>query len=111
MIAGLEAGLHAQRHRRERPGASPLRPASGLPRVSTQGFCQEPSKLTIRLRPPLASERLQFRAPQRRHAANLKRALCLLIASVIAGSIAYHVSQAGSFLQAEPRQVASLLGQ
>jgi hypothetical protein len=92
-IARPEGGPRAQQEIRRLPRAGQLRPVSGI---------------SLRVAPPLACERLQLPPPRRQHRNNLRGALCLLIASVIAGSIAYHLSAGGLLSAWEPAQAAFL---
>jgi hypothetical protein len=86
------------------PRAVQLSPISGLPAV---GEDSDHKREVFGVAPPLPSERLQL-PPHRRHRRNLRGALCLLVATVIAGSIAYHVSAGGLLSAWEPAQAASL---
>jgi hypothetical protein len=58
------------------------------------------------VRPPLASERLQLPPLSRQHRTHLPGALFGLIASVIAGSIAYHITAGEVFPAPDPAQAA-----
>jgi len=102
MVVRLEAAIRTQKQGRRLPRASQLTPAN------TEGSCREREKLACHVAPPLACERLQVPTSRRRHADNLRGALCILIAGVIAGSIAYHISVGGLFLAWEPAQAASV---
>jgi len=107
MIAALEAGLHGRNQRRRLPRAGQLLLRSGIP-VNTEHTHRKRATSTIWLAPPVASERLQIPVARRPHPYNLRGALCLLIGSVVAGSIAYHVLVGGLFSALVPAQAASL---
>ena len=107
VIIRLESGLRAQKQGRRLPRAAQLPPAPGIAPVSPEGSGHKPAPLTFHLAPPLASERLQPRPPRRHHLNNVRGALAILIASVIAGSTAYYIS-AGTLPAAELAQAASL---
>jgi hypothetical protein len=107
MIARIETGLSVQKTNRRLPRASQLPPASGIaPAASTEGSCRKRETSAFRVRPPLASERLQFPPLSRRHRTHLPGALFGLIASVIAGSIAYHITAGEVFPAPDPAQAA-----
>jgi hypothetical protein len=52
-------------------------------------------------------ERVQIQLPRRPHRHRTRGALVLLIASVIAGAIAYHVSGGGAFSAWEPARASA----
>jgi hypothetical protein len=110
MRQGLNARLETQRHTHEEnrrlPRATLLPPVPGIPPVRTEDSGRKADTSIFRLAPPLPRERLQL--PRRQHRDGLRGALCLLIASVIAGSIAYRVSAGGAFSASEPAQASAL---
>jgi hypothetical protein len=93
------------------PRAAQLSAVSGLPPVSPESSFHRRETSPFRVAPPLASERLQLPPPRRRHRRNLRRALVILIASAIVGSIAYRVSVGEFFPASELAQAASLQAQ
>ena len=103
MIARLETGRRTRDGNRRLPPAIQLPPIAGLPPATAESSPRKPE--IFALAPPRACDRLQ--PPRRRHRRDLRGALCLLIAGMIVGSIAYHVS-AGGLLASEPAQAASL---
>jgi hypothetical protein len=105
-IVEREAGIRPQHHRRRLPRARGLDPVSGIPPVSTESAGRKRRPSTFRLAPPRASERIQARIAGRERAHSIPEALCILVAIVIVGSIAYHVS-VGKFSAAEPARAAS----
>jgi hypothetical protein len=90
---------------RKLPRAMSLPPVPGIPPVPTEGSGRKADLSSFRLAPPLARERLQLPRRQPRH--GMRGALCLLVAGVIAGSIAYHVSAGGAFSAWEPAHAAA----
>jgi hypothetical protein len=105
-IAALEAGTRGQHHRRRLPRAKGLESVSGIPPVGTDSAGQKRRPSTFGLAPPLPSERIQAPAAGRERAHSIPEALCILIAIVIVGSIAYHIS-VGKLSAAEPARAAS----
>jgi hypothetical protein len=98
-MAVAETGLRAQR---KLPRAHGLPPAS----YNTEGWRQR--RVTLQLTAPLASERLQLSADPGGLAPHVRRAaLCILIACVIGGMLAYHVSIGSSLSASGPAQVAT----
>jgi hypothetical protein len=108
MMARLEATPRASKRNRKFPRAGVLPPVSGVPPVDVEGSRRKRETSTPLLPPSLASERVQLQLPRTRHHRSLRGALCLLIASMIAGSIAYHVSAKALLTAREPAQAASL---
>jgi hypothetical protein len=106
-IAALEAGTRPQRHGRRLPRARGLGSISGIPPVSPDSAGQKRRPVTFRLAPPLPSERIQAPVARRERAHSIPEALCVLIAIVIVGSIAYHIS-VGKLSAVEPAHAASL---
>jgi hypothetical protein len=108
-IAAREAGSYAQNHRRGLPRASQLPAVPGISPANAENSAagQRRPALPLELAPPLASERLPVPARGNEHAYNLRGAVLFLIASVVAGSIAYHVSAGGFFAASEPAQAAA----
>jgi hypothetical protein len=112
MIARIEAGPSAQEANRRLPRASQLPPASGIPPFAhAEGSGHKRDTSTFQVRPPCASERLQLPPPPRQPRTHLSGALFVLIASVIAGSITYHIAAGGVFPAPEPAQAAPLQAQ
>jgi hypothetical protein len=104
MIVRPETGHRTGQEKLRLPRAVQLSPISGLPAVGeNSGHKRE----VFGVAPPLPYERLQLPS-RRRHRRNLRGALCLLVACVIAGSIAYHVSAGGLPSAWEPAHAASL---
>jgi hypothetical protein len=106
-VVEIESALRAEKQRRRLPRASQLPTVSGIPSVKNGGSYHKRETLPFHLLPPLPSERLQFTPGGRRHHYQLPGALCVLIASLIAGLIAYHISAGGIFPAPEPAQAAS----
>jgi hypothetical protein len=107
MLARLEAGHRAPEEARKLPRAALLPPISGIPSVDPDGSRRKRETSTSLLPPPLVGGRVQLQLPTRRHRHTTRGALCLLIASVIAGAIAYHVSGGGAFSAWEPAQASA----
>ncbi|HEY6257220.1 MAG TPA: hypothetical protein VIY51_15660, partial [Xanthobacteraceae bacterium] len=119
-IAMREAAPRARYHGRGLPRAAQLSPISGIPPVDAQPAPRERETsplqaepaprwrepLPFHLAPPLASERLQPRPAKRRRNSRLRGALCILIASALAGSIVYRVSGGGVFSASDPAHAA-----
>jgi hypothetical protein len=104
MIVRAETGCRTREVNPRLPRAFQLPPIAGLPPASAEGSARKPEPFVVA--PPLACDRLQ--PPRRRRRRNLRGALCLLIAGVIVGSIAYRVSAGGLLSAWEPAQAASL---
>jgi hypothetical protein len=107
-IAALETGAYAKNHPRGLPRAHQLPPVPGLAPVNTERTGAGPRRvaLPLELAPPLPSERLPLPAQRNEHADTLRGALCILIASAVAGSIAYHISAEGFLSASQPAQAA-----
>jgi hypothetical protein len=110
MTARLETEHCAREENRRLPRAALLPPVARLPSVDGEGSARQRDMSTFRLAPPLPCDRLQLKLPSRRHYPILRGAVCLLIASVIAGSIAYNISAEGMFSAWQPAQAAALQG-
>jgi hypothetical protein len=108
MVVALEAGLGAQNLRRRLPPAGQLPPLSGTPAANADGVGRRRAKLSLQVAPPRAYERLQPPAARSRYARNLPAALFILTASIVAGSIAYHVATGELLSALEPAQAAPL---
>jgi hypothetical protein len=108
MLARLEAGHRAPEEIRKLPRAALLPAVSGIPPVDIEGSRRMRETSTSLLPPPPVGERVQIQLPRRRHRHGLRGALYLLIATVIAGAIAYHISGDGLFSAWQPAQAASL---
>jgi hypothetical protein len=104
MMVRPETGHRTGQQNLRLPRAVQLSPISGLPAV---GENSDHTREVFGVAPPLAYERLQL-PPRRWHRHNLRGALCLLVACVIAGSVAYRVSAGGLLSAWEPAQAASL---
>ncbi len=112
MIARIETGPSARETNRRLPRAGQLPPASGIPPVvHAEGSGHRRERSIFQVRPPLASERLQPPPASRERRPHLPGALVVLIASVIAGSIGYHIAAGGVFPAPEPAQAAPLQAQ
>jgi hypothetical protein len=112
MIARIETGPSAQKTIRRLPRASQLPPASGIsPFAQAEGSRHKRETSIFQVRPPRASERLQLPPAPRQRRTHLSGALFVLIASVIAGSITYHIAAGGVFPAPEPAQAALLQAQ
>jgi hypothetical protein len=112
MIAQIETGPSAQKTIRRLPRASQLPPASGIPRFAqAEGSRHKRETSIFKVRPPRASDRLQLPPAPRQHRTRLSGALFVVIASVIAGSITYHIAAGGVFPAPEPAQAALLQAQ
>jgi hypothetical protein len=109
MIARLAAEPRGREAHRRLPRAVQLPPIPGIPPVGTEGSGH--TREVFAVAPPLACERLPLPPSRRQHRRNLRGAVCLLIASAIVGSIAYHVSAGGLLSAWEPAQAASLRAQ
>ncbi len=107
LIVRLEDGLRAQKQRRALSRAGQLPTVSGIPPVNIESSCHGRKAWSLQLVPPL-SDRLPFTPPRRQHRRNFLVALLVLIASLIAGSLAHHSSTEGIFSDSEPVQAASL---
>jgi hypothetical protein len=108
MLARLEAGHRPPEEIRKLPRAALLPPVSGIPPVDIEGSGRRRETSTSLLPPPPVGARVQVQLPRRRHRHGLRGALYLLIATVIAGAIAYHVSGDGLLSAWQPAQAASL---
>jgi hypothetical protein len=108
MLARLEAGHRAPEEIRKLPRAALLPAVPGIPPVDIEGSRRTRATSTSLLPPPPVGERVQIQLPRRRHRYGLRGALCLLIATVIAGAIAYHVSGGGLVSAWQPAEAASL---
>jgi hypothetical protein len=108
MVVALEAGLDAQNPRRRLPRAAQLSPPSATPAVNPEGVGGGRAKSSFEVAPPRAFERLQPPAARRRYARNLPVALFILTASIVAGSIAYHVATGELLSGLQPAQAAPL---
>jgi hypothetical protein len=97
-MARPETGLSTGQETRRLPRAKLLPAVTGIPPARTAGTS------TFRLAPPLPRDRLQL--PRRQHRHSLGGALCLLIASLVAGSIAYHISAGRTFSAWGPAQAS-----
>jgi hypothetical protein len=104
----LESSIAWLQHeaRQRLPRAGQLPPVSGISAVHADGAASP--RETFRVAPPLACERLQLPPPRRQLRNDLRGALWLMIACVIAGSIAYQVSAGGLLSAWEPAQAAFL---
>jgi hypothetical protein len=107
MLARLEAGHRAPEEIRKLPRAALLPPVSGIPPLDPDGSRRKRETSTSLLPPPLVGGRVELQLPMRRHRHTTRGALCLLIASLIAGAIAYHVSGGGGFSAWEPAQASA----
>jgi hypothetical protein len=107
MVIELEAALRAKKQRQRLPRARQLPAVSGLPPVKTGGSYRKREALPFHVAPPLASERLRLTPERTQHRYKLPGAFCILIAGLIAGLIAYHISAGGVFPAPEPAQAAS----
>ena len=103
-ISRLETERRSREENRRLPRATLLPPVPGIPPVDTEGSGRQVDTSTFRLAPPLPFERLQL--PRRQRRRSLRGVLCLLIASVIAGSIAYYISAGGAFSAWQPAQAS-----
>jgi hypothetical protein len=106
-IVEREAEIRRQHDRRSLPRARGLDPVSGIPPGIPPSPGQTRRPPTFSLAPPRPFERIQAPVARRERAHNLPEALCILIAIVIAGSIAYHIS-VGKLFATEPAHAASL---
>jgi hypothetical protein len=103
-ISRLETERRTREENRRLPRVTLLPPVPGIPPVDTEGSGRQADTSTFRLTPPLPFERLQ--SPRRRRRHSVRGALCLLIASMIAGSIAYHTSARGAFSAWQPARAS-----
>jgi hypothetical protein len=107
MAVELEAELRVKKQRRRLPRAGQLPAAAGISPVDTAASGHKRETLPFHLAPPLASERIWLPPRRTRHRHQLPGTLGILIASLIAGLIAYHVSAGGMFPAPESAQAAS----
>jgi hypothetical protein len=105
-VARLEAGHRARDRVRHLPRAAQLSSVAGFPAPEAQASPRSRHMSVLEVVPPLPWERLQLPPPRRRHRHDLRGALCLLVACVIVGAIAYHVSSGGLLSAWEPAQAA-----
>jgi hypothetical protein len=105
LIVQVEAVLRTQKQRRRLPRAGQLAPVFRVPSVNTE---EKAEALAFHVAPPLASERLPFTPSRGQQLRNLRGMLCVLIASVVAGSIAYHISVGVLFPASVPAQAGHL---
>jgi hypothetical protein len=109
MVVELELLLRAKKRVRRLPRAGQLPSASEMSAASTGcSYNTRDALLPFYVAPALASERLQFISQRRLHHYQLSRALCVLLACLVAGSIAYHIAPGGVFPTPESVQGASL---
>jgi hypothetical protein len=111
MIARLEAERPARKENRRLPRASQLPPVPGIRPLGFESSCRWREASIFRLTPPLPHERLQLPPLRRERRYDLRAGLCILIASGIAGSIAYHISAGGWFPASELAQASHLQAQ
>jgi hypothetical protein len=107
-IARLETKPSAREKNQRLPRAGQLTPVSGMRPANAESSSPTRKALIFELTPPRAHERLQLPPPRREHRSNLRAALYILIASGIAGSIAYHFSAGGLIPASEVAQAARL---
>jgi hypothetical protein len=105
LIVQVEAVLRTQKQRRRLPRVAQLVPVFRVPSVNTEETAEA---LPFHVARPLASERLPFTPTKGQQLRNLRGMLCFLVASVVAGSIAYHISTAVLFSASVPAQAAHL---
>ncbi len=111
MIARLEAERPAREENRRLPRAGQLPPVLGTRPLGFESSGRRREASIFQLTPPLPHERLQLPPLRRERRYNLRAGLCILIASGIAGSIAYRVSAGGWFPASELAQAAQLQAQ
>jgi hypothetical protein len=101
----LEIGHRARGGIRRLPRAAQLPPVSVITAPAAEASPRSSQGASpAEVAPPRAWERLQLPQARRRH--DLRGALGLLIAGVIAGSLAYHVASGGLLSASEPAQAA-----
>jgi hypothetical protein len=100
-----EAGYRARGGIRRLPPAAQLPPVCGIAAPEAEASPRSQGRSPSEVAPPRAWERLQLPRPRRRN--DLRGALGLLIAGVIAGSLAYHIASGGLLSASEPAQAAS----
>lgn len=93
----LETCSRPQRELRHLPRARQLDPIPGLSKLCAEVRHKAPRRLTARkeLAPPRARDRLLTPPPRREQPITARGAIYILIAALIAGSIAYHVASDG----------------
>ena len=107
-VIGIELELLARKRRRELPPARQLAPVAGLPPVRPASVAGVRATSTFRVAPPRAFERLQHPVSRQRRPRSLEGAMCVLIISLILGSIAYQISVGGLLSASVPVQAAPL---
>jgi hypothetical protein len=107
-VVGIEFELLARKRRRQLPPARQLAPVAGIPPVRAASVARVRVTSTFRVAPPQAFERLQHPVSRQRRPRKLQGAACVLIVSVILGSIAYHISVGGLLSASVPVQAAPL---
>jgi hypothetical protein len=107
MIAALDAEVVATKRAARLPRARQLPSIPGLPPVGTEHNSSERVVLDFEPAPPIASDRFLMPPPGRERSFELRAALFILLGSIVAGSIAYHLSTGGSILAAAQAQVAA----
>jgi hypothetical protein len=110
-IAAIDAEVSAAKRARRLPRVAQLPSILGLPPVGGEPVSAPPSGprpvLSFEPAPPSASDRLQALPPLSERSFELRAALFILLGSIVAGSIAYHLSTGGSLSAAAPAQAAS----
>jgi hypothetical protein len=107
MIAALDAEVVATKRAGRLPRARQLPSIPGLPPVGTVPAPEQGVVLSFQPAPPTASDRLQVPPPGGERSFELRAALFILLGSIVAGSIAYHLSTGGSILAPAQAQVAA----
>jgi hypothetical protein len=107
LIAALEAEVVVTKRAGRLPRARQLPSIPGLPAVGTERKSSERLALDFEPAPPIASDRFQMPAPDREPSFELRAALFIVLGSIVAGSIAYHLSTGGSISAAAQAQVAA----
>jgi hypothetical protein len=107
-VISIELELLARKRRRALPPARQLAPVAGIPPVRAASVARMRATSTFRVAPPQVFERLQRPVSRQLRHRNLEGAVCVLIVSLILGSIAYHVSVGGLLSASVPVQAAPL---
>ncbi len=104
-IPPVDAGAESDRDMTE-PVAVSLAPTSPLATADTDAGMRKTTTLPFHLAPPLAADRLAPLRPPRPRNSRVRGALYILIAGLVAGSIAYQITGGGAFTATDAAQAA-----
>lgn len=105
--AACEARSPAGDRTRRLPRAAQLSPLLQAAPVEGERAAGQSTVLDFEPAPPRACERLQPASPDRPHGYELRGLVGILVAGILAGSIAYHISAGGSFAATGAAQAAA----